>query len=299
MSKVDIRLNQLSRIYIDGIPLDLCSRLLPAHSRLNLGLLTHIHLHASVQQRYSGKQVKAPEKGSGMGKTAMLGLIQNLENTVRKLNWKPAGTEWAGYYQATNYSDEAFETKKAAVAELLHRVNPTSLWDLGANTGVFSRLALDIPDCDIISTDIDPAAVEINYQECKREKSRSILPLVVDLTNPSPALGWGNEERSSLAQRGPAEMVLALALIHHLAISNNLPLEDIAQFLARVGRFLLIEFVPKEDSQVQKLLASREDIFPDYTLDGFVRAFSTCFTLQQQVPIQGTRRTLFLFEKTV
>jgi len=297
MSKEDIRFNQLMRIYIDGIPLDFCSRVLPVKSRLNLGLLAHIHLHARAQQRYSGKQVKSPQKGSGMNKTAMLGLVQNLENTIRKLTWKPEGTEWADYYGGTNYSDAAFETKKAVVSELLHQVNPSLVWDLGANTGVFSRLALDIPECEILSSDIDPAAVEINYLENKREKIRSILPLVIDLTNPSPALGWNNTERFSLAERGPADMVLALALVHHLAISNNLPLEDIARFLARVGHFLVIEFVPKGDSQVQKLLASREDIFPDYTLEGFTRAFLTCFDLRRQIPLSGTQRTVFLFEK--
>ena len=232
-----------------------------------------------------------------MNKTALLGLVQYLENTIRKLTWKPEGTEWADYYGGTNYSDAAFETKKAVVSELLHQVNPSLVWDLGANTGVFSRLALDIPECEILSSDIDPAAVEINYLENKREKIRSILPLVIDLTNPSPALGWNNTERFSLAERGPADMVLALALVHHLAISNNLPLEDIARFLARVGHFLVIEFVPKGDSQVQKLLASREDIFPDYTLEGFTRAFLTCFDLRRQIPLSGTQRTVFLFEK--
>jgi hypothetical protein len=297
MSKVDIRYNQLFRIYMDGIPLDLCSHVLPWSSHLNLGLLTHIHLHASAQQRYSGKQVKAPGPGASMNKMSMLGLIQNLENTVKNLTWKPAGTEWADYYQGTNYSDDAFETKKAIISELVHQLNPAKIWDLGANTGVFSRLAVDIPNCHIVSTDIDPAAVEINYQEGKRLKNRSILPLVIDLTNPSPSIGWNNEERTSLVQRGPADLVLALALIHHLAISNNLPLEDVAEFMARVGHFLVIEFVPKEDSQVQKLLTSRKDIFPNYTLDGFIAAFSTCFTLRQQIQVEGTLRTIFLFEK--
>ena len=296
MSQADIRFSQLLRVYIDGIPLDLCSRTLPWTSRLNFGLLTHLHLHASAQKRYSGKQVKAPQQGNTMNKMSMLGLIQNLENTVRNLTWKPAGTEWADYYQGTNYSDQAFETKKAVVSKLIHQINPSSIWDLGANTGIFSRLALDIP-CNIISTDIDPAAVEINYQKCIKQKIRTVLPLVIDLTNPSPAIGWNNKERFSFVERGPVDMVMALALIHHLSISNNLPLEDVAEFMAGVARFLVIEFVPKEDSQVQILLTSREDIFPHYTLEGFISAFSARFTMRQQIPLEGTKRTIFLFEK--
>jgi hypothetical protein len=149
----------------------------------------------------------------------------------------------------------------------------------------------------IISSDIDPAAVEINYQECKKLNARNILPLLLDLTNPSPAIGWQNEERSSFIQRGPADVVMALALIHHLAIANNVPLERISSFLASLGRHLIIEFVPKEDSQVKKLLASRQDIFPKYNLQGFLEAFSSDYVFLEQIPVEGTTRTVFLFER--
>ena len=121
------------------------------------------------------------------------------------------------------------------------------------------------------------------------------LPLLLDLTNPTPAIGWDNTERPAFFQRVRADVVMALALVHHLAISNNVPLEDIARALAQWGTHLIIEFVPKSDSQVQRLLAAREDIFPDYTLEGFTRAFSRHFRLEQQIDIPGTQRTLFLF----
>jgi hypothetical protein len=120
---------------------------------------------------------------------------------------------------------------------------------------------------------------------------------MIDLTNPSPAIGWGNQERQAFIQRGPADLVMALALIHHLAISNNLPLEEISCGLARLGQRLIVEFVPKEDSQVQRLLASREDIFPNYTIDGFSQAFANEYALLRQAPLPGSQRTLFLFER--
>ena len=123
-----------------------------------------------------------------------------------------------------------------------------------------------------------------------------MLPLVMDLTNPSPGIGWQNEERSSLMERGPVDAVMALALVHHLAISNNVPLPDLAAFFARLGRWLIIEFVPKEDSQVQRLLQSRVDIFDQYHQAGFEEAFQTCFAIRECISIEGTRRWLYLME---
>jgi hypothetical protein len=121
-----------------------------------------------------------------------------------------------------------------------------------------------------------------------------MLPLIIDLTNPSPALGWAHNERHSLLDRGPADLVLALALIHHLAISNNVPLSRLAQFFASCGKHLIIEFVPKGDSQVQKLLASRKDIFPEYTQSDFEREFSRYFTIEQSVPVPESSRVIYL-----
>jgi hypothetical protein len=119
---------------------------------------------------------------------------------------------------------------------------------------------------------------------------------VLDLTNPSPAIGWENQERGSFLQRAPAGLVLALALVHHLAISNNVPLEKLASFFTSLGPWLIIEFIPKEDSQVQRLLASREDIFPDYTRTGFEESFKPWFKIRECKPIEGSARTLYLME---
>jgi hypothetical protein len=115
----------------------------------------------------------------------------------------------------------------------------------------------------------------------------------MDLTNPSPAQGWGHRERLSLEQRGPTDVVLALALVHHLAIGHNLPLPRIAEFFARIGRRLVIEFVPKSDSQVKRLLQNRPDIFPDYTQDGFERAFAGRFTIEGRREVEESERTLY------
>ena len=293
MALKDVRLNQLLRVYIDGVPLDLASALLPWRTRLSFGLLTHIHLHAGAQKRYTGEEVKS--RGSGMSRQAMTGLIDSLESTIRKLNWDPRGTEWGNYYDSTNYSDAAFEHKKQLVGEWTRHVKPSLAWDLGANTGVFSRVACETTPC-VVSFDIDSAAVEQNYRQVKAEKSENLLPLILDLTNPSPSLGWANRERDSFGSRGPADLVLALAVIHHLAIANNVPLPQLADFFAETAKWLVIEFVPKTDSQVRRLLASREDIFPDYTREGFEAAFNRKFEIREASAVRESERVLYLME---
>jgi hypothetical protein len=297
MSYRDVRLSQLLRVYIDGVPLDLASCLLPGRTRWNLGLASHIHLHANAQKRYADVSISDVRGGRKMSKNSLLGLIESLQTTIRKLTWKPVGTEWANYYSDNNYSDPAFKHKQTLVGDWLSKIDPKKVWDLGGNTGVFSRIALEGSNNFVISCDIDPAAVEMNYRLVKEKKERNLLPLVVDLTNPSPAIGWGNLERESFLQRGPADAVLALALVHHLAISNNVPLERIAEFFATCGEWLIIEFIPKSDAQVQKLLRSREDIFNDYTREGFENAFSQWYTIQTSSAVLDSDRWLYLLRR--
>jgi len=295
MARRDIRLGQLLRIYIDGIPLDLASRLLPWSTRFNLGVFTHIHAHAAVQARFAERPIERSKMQAGMSRQAMFGLLDSLEATVRGLKWKLDKTEWGHYYEMTNYSNAAFEHKKRLVAEWTERLQPKLVWDLGANTGVFSRQVRGA-EAYVVAFDIDPLAVAQNYLQVKEAGEKNILPLILDLTNPSPALGWDNRERDSLAQRGPADLVLALALVHHLAISNNVPLPQIADFFAGIGRWLAIEFIPKSDSQVQKLLRSREDIFSHYTREDFEQSFGRRFKIHSGVQICESERTLYLME---
>lgn len=294
MSYRDVRLNQLMRTYIDGIPLDLASSLLPFHSRLRLSLFSHIHLHAKSQKHYADKTTAANRRK--ISKLFLLGIIDSLEGAVNKIEWKPRGTEWADYYDDTNYSFEAFEHKKKVVSNYLDKLDPGSVWDLGANNGVFSLIA-NKKGIQTISFDIDPCAIEKNYLYCVKNGKSDILPLLLDLTNPSPAIGWDNKERDSFIDRGPAETALALALVHHLAISNNVPFANIAAFFCRICKSLIIEFVPKADSQVRKLLSTREDVFPNYTQGEFEREFRKYFSIELSEKISASDRTMYLMRK--
>jgi len=292
----DVRLNQLMRVNIDGIPLDMVSSLLPFKTRLNLGLLTHIHLHSKSQKRYADKPINSQMKNAQVSKQAIIGLLESLISTVKRLSVPDIKTEWTDYYSDTNYSSDAFSTKKELIKSFLANINPNLVWDLGANTGEFSKVASK-QGVMTVAFDIDPGAVDQSYRIVKEKKEKNILPLIMDLINPSPALGWHHQERSSLINRGPADLIFALALVHHLAIGNNVPLESIANFFSDVGKNVIVEFIPKSDSQVQKLLSSREDIFDHYTLEDFETAFSKYFKIIQKEAIRGSQRTIYLMER--
>jgi hypothetical protein len=294
MALKDVRLGQLFRIHLDGIPLDLASALLPWPSRRRLSLLLHVHLHARSQKRYEGRNVR-PARGK-VGRRALLGLLDSLEAGTRKLRWRAAGTEWADYYADTNYTPEGLAGKRKAVEDFIREVGPGTVWDLGGNVGTFSRIA-SAAGARTISFDIDPACVENNYLRVRADQEANLLPLLLDLTNPSPGAGWENRERAALLERGPADAVLALALIHHLAIGNNVPFDRAARFLAAAGRHLLVEFVPKSDSQVARLLVTREDIFDAYTREEFERAFQEVFSIRRRIPLAGSDRLLYSMEK--
>jgi hypothetical protein len=293
MAHRDVRLNQLSRIFLDGIPLDLASRLLPFGTRFKFSLLSHIHLHARSQKHYQDKPVKTSVRK--LSRFSFMALIDSLQSAIANLCWQPQGTEWAEYYDNTNYSDTAIECKRKLVDDFLKVLNPRQVWDIGANSGLFSRLvsALHIPT---VSLDIDPAAVEKNYRQCRLEENSFILPLVGDITNPSPGSGWGNNERMSLLDRGPVDTILALALVHHLAIANNLPFAKIAALFSGLCQSLIVEFIPKDDSQVQRLLATREDIFPNYHARGFEEEFSRFFSIERSEKIAQSGRSLYLLK---
>jgi len=291
MSTVDVRLAQLMRVHLDGVPLDLASRLLPGGIR-RPSLQIHIHSHAKSQQRHSSAQKKREDVKGRFSERAFRGLIESLRSAVDGMTWEPEGRHWLNYYEGDSYTEAASAAKERLVRTYLADVRPTTVWDLGANTGRFSRIAAET-GAFTVSFELDPEAVEANYRDVTERGLEKILPLVLDLANPSPPLGWANAERSTIAERGPADVALALALIHHIAIGNNVPLARIAEEFARLAHALIIEFVPKNDAKVQVLLGSRDDIFAEYHQEGFERAFRGWFAIERSDRIEGSERVLY------
>jgi hypothetical protein len=293
MSYRDVRLGQLLRVHLDGIPLDLAAELLPRKARSRPSLAMHIVAHARSQRRHQA-DAEAPSSRRRFGMQAFRGLVDNLESAVEKLYWEPGQSPWAGYYsEAESYSEQAMAHKRELVGSFIDMARPAAVWDLGANTGEFGRIATGrgIPT---VCFDVDPASVELNWRRVRTDGVATLLPLLMDLTNPSPRIGWENAERQSLADRGPVDTVFALALVHHLAIGNNVPLPRLASFLRSTCRTLIVEFVPKEDPKTQVLLATREDVFPDYTREGFEHAFEERFSIERREPVMDSARVLYL-----
>ena len=293
MANRDVRLGGLLRDHLDGVPLDLAASLLPGRTRLNLGLGSHIHLHARAQRRHAGRPEAATEVAArSMSPTRQAALHDSLRRLVEGLDWTPAGTEWAEYGIDSSYDDADARAKDEVVKQLLADVAPPVVWDLGANNGRYSAIAATTAQ-RVVALDIDPAASERHWRDLVARNETRVLPILQDLANPSPGIGWDARERRSLFDRAEGATLLGLALVHHLAIGRNVPLPMLSATLARLGDRLVIEWVPKHDPMVKRLLATREDVFPDYTTMGFEGALSRDWRIERSTRVGETARTIY------
>lgn len=291
---VDVRLRAFQREYLDGVPLDLASRLLPASSWLRPWALAHIHLHARAISRFASATDRKALPTRSVSRQGLTALVGHLRRAVSSLDWSPGSTEWADYETTHGYSGKAHQIKHQIVKQLLQQVKPRRVLDLGSNTGEYSRIARAL-GAEVIAIDGDPSAVEDAYRKLAAQGEAGVLPLWVDLANPGPAQGWAHTEWPSLEQRVQADALLALAFVHHLAIGNNVPLVDVADFFARLAQRVIVEWVPKDDPQVRRLLVSREDVFSDYSEEGFREAFGGRFNLERREPVSGSGRVIYCF----
>lgn len=292
-SFTDIRVLNLLRHYINGMPLDLTKRLLPLRSAFDINLAIHLHL-----QTISLKKLSLRRKlywGTSLTKVQILPIILSLESAVKKLKIRKLDTNWSNY-DTSHYSKTAFIYKKKAVGGWVKKIMPGSVWDLGANNGQFSMIASKYSKL-VVSSDFDPVSIENNYLNVLKTKKTNILPLVIDLANPSPSQGFANREILSLKDRGPADLVMALALIHHLVISLNLGFDYIASYLNDICRYLIIELIPKSDPKVQEMIRYRDDIYERYNKFWFEKSFSKYFRIISKVKLPESERELYLMKK--
>ena len=283
--------NRLFTVYPNGIPMDLLVSLLPKRSRWNMNTFLHIHLQA----KFSGKSKQKSGGENNFSKQKLELLLKGLQNFVEKLSPKKVKTAWDDYYTDTILGDDYLNAKTILVKSFSNFVDFKTVIDLGANDGHFSLLFNE--DKKVIATDADNNCVNDLYLKTKKEGRSNILPLVNDLTTPSPAIGWANTERESITTRLKGDLVLALALMHHLAIAKNVPLRFIADWLQPMGEHLIIEFVPKHDEKVKLLLQNRKDIFDNYSLDHFKAAFAHNFQIVKEEKVGNTNRILFLMKR--
>lgn len=292
MAYIDLRLSGLMQQHIDGIPLDLACKLLPKRALLNGHLLMHLYLHSRLQTKFEGTPADSKKT---FPKQALLGLIDSLEKAICSIHLQKSQSSWSDYYDCNSYSAESTAKKLVTVRDMLMKTKPQTVFDFGANCGRYSRVAADLGALTI-SLDMDPLCVQKNFLDATSHHDHRILPLVIDLTAPTPSIGWSNNERASLIERGPCDTGLALALVHHLAIANNVPFARIAEFFSLLCKNLIIEFVPKSDVQVKRLLASRKDIFETYTQENFESEFLNFFEIVEQNSLEDSGRILYLMK---
>jgi hypothetical protein len=292
MAHVDVDLSRLLQLYVDGVPLDLTAKLLPWKTKLSINSQLHIHMHAKMVRKHESTSSQEQASVGSLPLKKQLLLLDNLKSLLTSLKWIDRDTEWGNYYQDNTYTDETARNKTELVKRFLQVISPKTAWDLGANTGFYSKLAVD-QGAYCCAWDIDPACVEQAYLHGMSRGENRLLPLRIDLANPSPSLGWAHEERESLVARGPVDIVMGLALIHHLAIANNVPLGSIARYFSSLGDHLIIEWVPKSDVQVQRLLRSREDIFHQYKKSHFEAAFEEYYRIEESHAVGNDNRVLY------
>ena len=294
----DIRTLGLWRNYIDGFPLDFAVKMIPFYKKFSPRLFMHLILHAQFQKKADQKEdllVDQNHKKPRMNEVSLIGVIKSLKNCIAHINWKKNSKIWANYDAIRTYNDEDVKEKADYIRTAVEKLTPSMVWDLGGNTGEFSLIAAE-KGAWVISIDGDPACTELIYTKItKTEKGKRIIPLTMDLANPSAGMGWENKERQSLTQRGPADLLLALALIHHLVFSANIPLERIAGWFASLCEHLVVEFMPPEDPMIQKLLQNRPEHLP-YSLEAFKAGFGKYFEFCDQKTLRN-KRVLFTCKK--
>jgi ribosomal protein L11 methylase PrmA len=282
---------------LEGIAPTDAARLLSGRDRLRRGVLTNVVLHARLERRYAavqGREVKRELRGAGFGAELVKANVRKMRKLVDRLRWEPGESAWTAYGEDDGYAAADREAKSAFVREAAGRRPRRLAWDLGANDGDYARIAADAGCESVLAMDADHPTVELLYRALREQGERRILPLVVDVCDPSPALGWRGRERAALLDRGRPELVLCLALVHHLAITRNVPLADVVAWLHALGGELVVEFPTREDPMVQRLLAAKnEGAHGDYELEAFERALGAAFEIRRRETLPSGTRVLF------
>ena len=279
---------------LDGISATDMSKLMSLRDCFRSGVLLHVKLQSKLQQSFGGStsNVRSELKAAGMGVEIIKINIAKLRKLVSKLDSGIAQTEWGDYAENTSYSDTEHQIKREFITEVMKTGEHKLAWDLGCNTGEYSKIAVD-NGAYVVAADGDHLAIERLYQEQKSKGGDKILPLVMKLNDQSPGLGWRGQERAPFACRSKPSVVFCLALIHHLVITANIPLREVMAWFASLGSSLVIEFVNKQDEMVEQLLRNRLDQYPDYTPEGFEAVLNEFFTIEKRRETKPGKREIF------
>lgn len=291
----DLPVGYFFRIDLDGLQQQLANDLLPFKAKLRPSIMMHMLAHNRYIRKASDFEGKT-EATAIQSRGKQIDLLRQLRDFIAGLKAARAASTWADYYDKTNYVETAFEEKKRIVAGCFEGRSLDTVWDVGANDGTFSRLVASGAR-QILALDLDHNAVNANYAYNRKHRHSGIHALVYDVGNPTPALGFRNRERSPLETRSKPDAILALAVIHHLSLTNNIPLTETARYFAERSPKLVIEWVGRDDSQVKRLLAQKTVPYDWYNEEDFRSAYAELFDLTSRTPIAGTDRVIYQFRR--
>jgi len=289
-----IHFQPLMRSSIDGIGVQTAAKLFGFRDRFRAGVFSHVWLQAKLDSRYGKTQqnVRSDLKKAGFNQAMILANVRKLGKLIRKLSWHGEGSEWGGYEEFHNYSESDHQLKEGFISDSVAGSKADIIWDIGCNTGQFSKIAAQHASC-VLAMDLDHFAVERLYNETRETGMTNILPLVQNIADPSPNWGWRNHERTDLQTRIRPDLLLCLALIHHVVISANVPMEEFVSWLAELSDQLLIEYVSRADDKVKALLRNKEDKYSDYCRQELEKNLGKYFHVVKQQEMESGNRHLY------
>ena len=291
----------LLRSRLDGVPPDEAVRYFRGLRRFKRGVPSHVWFPAAAESGLRRRRRKAPASRRWSGRqprTALLALLDNLQRLIAGLSAGPSRSDWARYADSHSYDDTDYGRKRDFVERHAAARRPRLTWDLGANTGVFSRIAARSSGA-VVAVDGNPEAVDLLYRRLRAaggDAPRNVVPLVMDVANPSPGQGWAGRERAAFEARGRPDLVLCLALMHHLRVSANVPLARCLEWLRSLDAAVILEFVGREDEMFRALVEHRREDFPDYTAERFEAEVRRRFRVVDRRQVKGGARELLLLE---
>jgi hypothetical protein len=279
---------------LEGLPADRAWQWFSLRDGFRPGVATHVWLHGWMQRAIANRPrgTRQSLQASGFSVELIQRNLRQLTRLVERLTWKPPQTSWTDYDTARPHVRADRDAKSVFVRDVCGREHRNLVWDLGCNHGTYSRIAAEFATT-VVAMDQDHGCIERLFLELQRSGPGNILPLRMELANPSPAHGWRGRERLRLEERGRPELVLCLGLIHHLVIGNNLPLADVVDWLAELGGELVLEFPTKADPLVQVLLSNKHDQYADYSLDELMACLDRRFHVRRSEALPSGERTLF------
>jgi ribosomal protein L11 methylase PrmA len=262
---------------LEGVEPEALAPLLSWRDRLSWTVLSHVVLQVALQRRAARPDAVATRrlKAARLPRASFKAMLAGLRSAIAAMRPAGAPTTWGKYAISHSYSDADMTLKRAFVADMVDKVRPRQLWDLGCNTGDFAALALESGAEYVVGFDFDHDALDGAFARAERD-GLAFQPLWLDAANPSPDQGWAQQERGGLQTRAGADALLALALVHHIAIGRNVPLDRAVGWLIGIAPTGIIEFPPRGDPMVEQLLALRQDVFRDFTTDAFFAAVNAC-----------------------